>query len=146
MIATSIRSIYIPETVFDSIEVLGNVLAVDSDDVDSEILTKLSSKDPEILAEAVLRTSDKSVRTEAKFRNVMLLLVVDVLVIEVINAVGIVEISLEVVVVVVVGERAVVSGNVLVEAPVSADVDNKVVDQEPLNFGLLLELKELPKD
>lgn len=139
IIVVSIWFVYIPETVFDSIEALGNVLVVFLDDIDSEILTKLSSDE-------VLRTSDKSVRTEAKFRNVMLLLVVDVLVIEVINAVGIVEISLEVVVVVVVGERAVVSGNVLVEAPVSADVDNKVVDQEPLNFGLLLELKELPKD
>lgn len=98
------------------IEVVDTVVAVDTGSVDSETLTKLLSRDAEFVAVAVLRTSDKSVRIEAKLRNVMLRLEDDVLV-EVINAVAMVEI------VEVADVETVTSGDALVGEIVVVDSD-----------------------
>lgn len=97
---------------------------------DCVILIKLPSEDTLLLAAVVVvvvsRARDKSLRIEPKIRKVILLLAVDVVVIEVINAVAIVEIS------VLVDVGAVVRDNTLVEELEAAAEDADTAAEELL--------------
>lgn len=97
---------------------------------DCVILIKLPSEDALLLAVVVSivvsRARDKSLRIEPKIRTVILLLAVEAVVVEVINAVAIVEIS------VLVDVGAVVRDNTLVEELEAAAEDADALVEELL--------------